>query len=111
MESFDKILIAFKSAKEQLGEILSSFEMIDAKSLEVVTHHCKVKSPLPDYPFYMLIETSGSNTVHDEEKLNHFLENVMSQGLVVDGTVTNEPGKMGVSCLEITIYSFVPIQT
>lgn len=97
MESFDKILTAFKSAKQQLGEILSSCEMIDAKSLEVVTHHCKVKSPLPDYPFYMLIETSGSNTVHDEEKLNHFLENVMSEGIVVDGTVTNEPGKMGVS--------------
>jgi D-2-hydroxyglutarate dehydrogenase len=42
----------------------------------------------------MLIESSGSRADHDEEKLNAFLENTMSQGLVMDGTVTNEPSKM-----------------
>lgn len=70
--------------------------MIDAKSLEVVTKYCNVKSPLSDFPFYMLIETSGSNSKHDEEKLNQFLENVITDGTVLDGTVTNEPSKMKV---------------
>jgi D-2-hydroxyglutarate dehydrogenase len=42
----------------------------------------------------MLIETSGSRCDHDEEKLTKFLEKAMTTGLVLDGTVTNEPGKM-----------------
>lgn len=45
----------------------------------------------------MLIETSGSNKNHDEEKLNDFLEHAMETGLVIDGTVTNEPTKMRVN--------------
>lgn len=44
----------------------------------------------------MLVETSGSHAVHDEEKLNAFLEHTMAAGTVLDGTVTNEPGKMKV---------------
>lgn len=70
--------------------------MIDALCLDLVTSHLKVKSPLQIYPFYMLIETHGSNNEHDEAKLNQFLENVMGEGLVIDGTTTNEPGKMRV---------------
>lgn len=42
----------------------------------------------------MLIETSGSNKDHDEEKLNNFLKNAMEKSLVIDGVTTNEPGKM-----------------
>ncbi|KAF2905733.1 hypothetical protein ILUMI_00446 [Ignelater luminosus] len=94
LESFEDILTTFRKAKQELGEILSSCEMIDAKSLDVSTGHCQLKSPIKEFPFYMLIETSGSNNKHDEEKLNHFLENVMNDGTVLDGTVTNEPGKM-----------------
>lgn len=45
----------------------------------------------------MLLETSGSHCVHDEEKLNTFLETVMQKGDVLDGTVTNEPSKMAVT--------------
>lgn len=46
------------------------------------------------FPFYMLIETSGSNKDHDEEKLNNFLQKAMETSLVVDGVSTNEPSKM-----------------
>lgn len=52
------------------------------------------RSPLEKFPFYMLIETSGSNHGHDEEKLNNFLQKAMETNLVVDGVSTNEPGKM-----------------
>lgn len=55
-----------------------------------------LRSPIEKYPFYMLIETSGSNMNHDEEKLTNFLESSMEQGIVLDGTVTNEPTKMRV---------------
>lgn len=52
------------------------------------------RSPLDKFPFYMLIETSGSNQEHDEEKLSKFLSKAMETSLVVDGVSTNEPGKM-----------------
>lgn len=47
----------------------------------------------------MLLETSGSNSIHDEEKLSTFLESTMQKGDVLDGTVTNEPSKMAVTIL------------
>lgn len=42
----------------------------------------------------MLIETSGSNQDHDEEKLNNFLQTALNLSLCVDGVSTNEPSKM-----------------
>ncbi|GLV38637.1 D-2-hydroxyglutaric acid dehydrogenase [Carabus blaptoides fortunei] len=94
LESFDNILETYKRAKNRLGEVLSSCEMADALSMDCVSGNLKVKNPLGEYPFYMLIETSGSNGNHDEEKLNQFLEEVMTDGIVLDGTMTNEPGRM-----------------
>lgn len=73
--------------------------MADASSVGSVTGNLKVKSPIGDFPFYMVIETSGSNSSHDEEKLNKFLENVMEDQIVLDGTVSTEPEKMRVSFL------------
>lgn len=97
MESFDKVLATFKRAKHELGEILSSCELIDAQSLEVVTKGFNIKSPIDEYPFHMLIETHGSSNVHDEEKMGKLLVNLIEDGVVLDGVVTNEPSKMKVS--------------
>ncbi|KAJ8929674.1 hypothetical protein NQ314_017601 [Rhamnusium bicolor] len=94
LDSFESVLKTLKKAKHELGEILSSCEFIDERSLDLVTSRLKLKSPLAVHPFYMLIETHGSNNDHDEEKLNTFLENVMAEGLVLDGTATNEVSKM-----------------
>lgn len=94
LKSFDDVLKTMKQAKRQLGEILSSCELIDEASLGLATGHLKLKCPLGVYPFYMLIETHGSNNEHDEEKMNTFLESIMADGLVEDGTTTNEVSKM-----------------
>lgn len=87
----------FKRAKHELGEILSSCELIDALSLEVVTKGFNVKSPIDEYPFHMLIETHGSSTVHDEEKMGKFVLGLIEDGTALDGIATNEPSKMKVS--------------
>lgn len=42
----------------------------------------------------MLIETSGSNHQHDEEKLTNFLDSSLHRGDVLDGTVTGDKGKV-----------------
>ncbi|XP_048397696.1 D-2-hydroxyglutarate dehydrogenase, mitochondrial isoform X2 [Stegostoma tigrinum] len=93
-DSFEKILDIFKESKGMLGEILSAFEFLDYSCREVVCEHLKLQNPLQETPFYILIETSGSNDVHDQEKLNNFLEKVMTSGLVTDGTMATEENKI-----------------
>jgi len=94
LNDFESVLTTFKHARQKLGEILSSCEFLDAGSLEVTRENLGLKSPLQsDYPFYMLIETSGSKSEHDEEKLQDFLENLMSNGSVLDGTVASSPSR------------------
>jgi FAD/FMN-containing dehydrogenase len=91
LESFEKVQKAFIEAKGQLGEILSAFELMDKNSQELVKEHTGNKHPLEgEHPFYCLIETSGSNSEHDNEKLEKFLEDVMENEIVSDGVVAQD---------------------
>ncbi|KXZ53063.1 hypothetical protein GPECTOR_8g57 [Gonium pectorale] len=40
-------------------------------------------------PFYVLVETHGSDEEHDRQKMERFLEAVMSDGCVADGTLAS----------------------
>src|SRR5690606_21672636 len=42
------------------------------------------------YPFYCLVETSGSNGEHDNAKLEAFLEHVMGEEIVADGVLAQD---------------------
>lgn len=91
LESYEKVQKAFKEAKVQLGEILSAFELMDAESQRFVHEKTGNKRPLEgDHPFYCLVETSGSNGEHDNEKLESFLEHVMGEEIVTDGVVAQD---------------------
>ncbi|EPE33844.1 FAD-binding protein [Glarea lozoyensis ATCC 20868] len=91
LESYEKVQEAFREAKGQLSEILSAFELMDRQSQDLVHRVTKNKRPLEsEYPFYCLIETSGSNTEHDSEKLEKFLEYVMEKEIVLDGVVAQD---------------------
>ncbi|KAG9240775.1 hypothetical protein BJ878DRAFT_429544 [Calycina marina] len=91
LESYEKVQQAFLEAKGQLSEILSAFELMDSSSQDLVFSVTKNKRPLEGkYPFYCLIETSGSNSDHDTEKLEKFLENVMENEIVLDGVVAQD---------------------
>nr|AKD42955.1 CG3835-RB [Drosophila melanogaster]AKD42956.1 CG3835-RC [Drosophila melanogaster]AKD42957.1 CG3835-RA [Drosophila melanogaster]AKD42985.1 CG3835-RB [Drosophila melanogaster]AKD42986.1 CG3835-RC [Drosophila melanogaster] len=95
LNSFDDVLKTFVSAKRNLGEILSSCELIDERALNTALEQFKfLNSPISGFPFYMLIETSGSNGDHDEEKINQFIGDGMERGEIQDGTVTGDPGKV-----------------
>jgi len=92
---FESVLKLFKEAKKHLGEILSAYEFLDQECVEVLTKWTGVGNPLEtQVPFYVLIETAGSDAAHDEEKLHRFLERTMEDGLVDDGTVASEPSKI-----------------
>jgi (R)-2-hydroxyglutarate---pyruvate transhydrogenase len=67
-ESFEHVQKAFREAKNQLSEILSAFELMDANSQKLYNKASGNKLPLGgEHPFYCLIETSGSNSDHDSE--------------------------------------------
>ncbi|KAM6442669.1 D-2-hydroxyglutarate dehydrogenase, mitochondrial isoform 1-T1 [Liasis olivaceus] len=91
---FCQVLRTFTICKGMLGEILSAYEFMDNECMKLVERHLKLTNPVAESPFYVLIETSGSNSTHDEEKLSHFLEHVMGSDLVVDGTLASEDKKI-----------------
>lgn len=91
LESYEKVQLAFREAKGQLSEILSAFELMDSRSQDYVHTVTGNKRPLEGaHPFYCLIETSGSNAEHDNEKLEKFLEFVMEKEIVSDGVVAQD---------------------
>ena len=91
LESYAQCQQAFREAKGQLSEILSAFELMDGGSQALVSQVTGNKHPLDSpYLFYCLIETSGSNADHDGDKLQTFLESVMEQGVVADGTLAQD---------------------
>ena len=64
---------------------------MDSQSQDLVHKVTKNKRPLEsEHPFYCLIETSGSNAEHDNEKLEKFLEYVMEKEIVLDGVVAQD---------------------
>ncbi|KAM4694707.1 D-2-hydroxyglutarate dehydrogenase, mitochondrial [Discoglossus pictus] len=93
-ESFTQVLQVFTLCRDLLGEILSAYEFLDCESMRVVQTHLKLRNPLPDNVFYVLIETSGSCASHDEEKLTKFLSTALDSGLVTAGTVATDESKI-----------------
>ena len=90
---FSKVLQTFQKARSELGEILSAFEFLDKESLDLsVRVHEDVSNPLQDDSerFYMVVETSGSNERHDNEKLENFLESAMESGIITNGAVAQD---------------------
>ncbi|XP_006875297.1 PREDICTED: d-2-hydroxyglutarate dehydrogenase, mitochondrial [Chrysochloris asiatica] len=91
---FTEVLRTFSSCKGKLGEVLSAFEFMDAGCMRLVQQHLHLSCPVRESPFYVLVETSGSNMEHDEAKLAAFLEDALDSGLVTDGTVATDQRKM-----------------
>lgn len=87
--SFKDVLDTLKYARQHLEESMSAFEMMDCYSFNLVANYIpSFKSPLQkSYPFYVLIEISGSNSSHDMQKLDNFLEKTIDN-CVADGIIS-----------------------
>lgn len=92
VSSYEAVQKVFVGARRELSEILSAFEFMDGKSQLLTARYLKADHPIEsgEYPFYVLIETSGSNRDHDMEKLETFLGNAMEDGLVDDGIIAQD---------------------
>ncbi|CAO3598351.1 unnamed protein product [Absidia cylindrospora] len=95
LNSFDDVQVAFKKSRIELSEILSAFEFWDIHSFQMFKKHFDHKEVMEkDYPFYILIETSGSNKDHDDQKLTTYLEQMMENGTAQDGVVAQDQQQM-----------------
>ncbi|KAG0341009.1 hypothetical protein BG004_006183 [Podila humilis] len=97
LKSFDQVQAAFKRSKDELSEILSAFEFWDRASIDLVKEHLAAgaNNPLEStHDFYVLIETSGSNKDHDDEKLTNYLEGLMMDDVVQDGVVAQDTNQL-----------------
>jgi hypothetical protein len=67
--SFEHVQQVYLKSKKDLGEILSAVEFFDRASMDLVLKHLPgTRDPFEDqHPFYIVIETSGSNQTHDYE--------------------------------------------
>eukprot|EP00439_Symbiodinium_sp_Y106_P033612 s4659_g4.t1 len=79
---FENVQRTFALARQNLGEVLSAVEFCDRAAIDFVLKReagTGVRDPLEEtHPFYVLIETSGSDGDHDAAKLHRFLEAAMS---------------------------------
>ncbi|CAE6526506.1 unnamed protein product [Rhizoctonia solani] len=78
LPSYNQLPEVFKLAKTHLSEVLSAFELFDRESYELVCHHTGQRgldeSEIGDSECFVLMETSGGRSEHDEEKLASLLE-------------------------------------
>ncbi|XP_014270476.1 D-2-hydroxyglutarate dehydrogenase, mitochondrial isoform X2 [Halyomorpha halys] len=93
LDSYENVLKTFRCAKNHLSETLSSCEMMDAESM-VSVMRLGLNCPIKQNRFYMIIETHGSNSSHDEEKMAAFITEVIDSRVVTDGTFTSQPSSM-----------------
>lgn len=89
-----------------MGEILSAVEVMDAATMEMVQQHLNLDSPIGEYPFYLIIETSGSSVEHDSDKLNKFLDTALTKHFVLNGTVVSDSNKYRVSFTDVVSDCF-----
>lgn len=98
LDSFDAVQKVFGTVKQHCGEILSAFEYFDQDAFDMVQNHATsgVKDPFEArHPFYVLIETSGSNKDHDDEKLSGLLEELMETSQITDGVMAQDESQVG----------------
>eukprot|EP00871_Galdieria_phlegrea_P006011 jgi/Galph1/898/GphlegSOOS_G5687.1 len=96
VKTFDDVKKLLVRSKDEVGEILSAFEFMDNGAVQLaLTHLSHIRPPFKDsFPFYVLIETSGSNEQHDMEKLEHFLESCYGCDLIQDAVLAQDQTQM-----------------
>ncbi|CUS07816.1 unnamed protein product [Tuber aestivum] len=92
VNTFEKVLEAFIRAKRELGEILSAFELMDGTSQRCVAQVTGKTRPLAgeETKFYVLVETSGSNKEHDDDKIDKFLMALIEDETIVNGVLAQD---------------------
>ena len=88
VNDFDDLSVLLNLAEGELGGRLSAFEVMWNSYYEKASQREGHQVPLPaGYPFYALIETTGSDQEHDGEAFQAYLERCLEKGLIADAVL------------------------
>ncbi len=88
VDTYEDCVDLFRAARAELGEILSAFEFFDSRCVRLSAENLSLEPPeFLSGKFGVLIETSGANAEHDQEKLDGFLANAAARSDRLDGSV------------------------
>jgi FAD/FMN-containing dehydrogenase len=89
LQSFEKTNRLLQSAKRQLKNDLTSFELLWQDYYTLMTSPpSPYTPPLPQtYPFYVLMESLGQDAAKDKLLFEEFLERSLENGLIADAVI------------------------
>ncbi|MCC2612273.1 FAD-binding oxidoreductase [Neorhizobium petrolearium] len=89
LASLQDAISLYRRARRDCCDLMSAFEFMPPLAF-TLAREAMPDLPIliaPDYPAYVLMEISGSGLVDIDDLMQRFLEGVMTDGLVVDGTI------------------------
>jgi FAD/FMN-containing dehydrogenase len=88
-DGFDRIPAFLKHMDRRLGGTLSAFEVMwRSFYLLVTTPPAKGKPPVgQNHPYYVLVESQGSDRELDTRRFNAAMETALDEGLIVDAAI------------------------
>ncbi|MCJ8518693.1 FAD/FMN-containing dehydrogenase [Pseudorhizobium tarimense] len=89
LASLDDAIKLFRRARRDCCDLMSAFEFMPPLAF-TLAKEAMPDLPIPiaaDYPAYVLMEISGSGLVDIDDLMGRFLEAVMEEGIVLDGTI------------------------
>jgi len=90
VNSFDKVTQFLKHIDRGLGGNLSAFEVMWEDYYKQVTTEPALNSPplSQGFPYYVLVETTGSNQVKDSEHFEELLEEALNLEIIEDAVIS-----------------------
>src|SRR6476661_6098322 len=91
LPSFDKVRAFLELARKRLGGDLTAFEVMWNEYYRLTTELVKgVAAPLPtNHPFYVLMESSGSDAARIRGDLEEMLGKALEQEIILDATIAS----------------------
>jgi FAD/FMN-containing dehydrogenase len=89
LDSFDAVAKFLKHVDRSLGGTLSAFEVMWQSFYRLVTTlPAKGRPPIgQDYPYYVLVESQGTDQALDTERFNAAMEAALDSGLIADAAI------------------------
>ena len=89
IETYDKVVDFLKFMDSGLAGTLSGFELLWQNTfISTTSPPATVKAPLPyDYPYYVLLESLGSNQEKDQATLEALLAKALDKAMILDAAV------------------------
>ncbi|ASP80663.1 FAD-binding oxidoreductase [Sinorhizobium meliloti] len=89
LASLEDAIKLYRRARRDCCDLMSAFEFMPPLAF-TLAQEAMPDLPIPisaEYPAYVLMEISGSGLVDIDDLMQRFLEGVMEEGLVLDGTI------------------------